>query len=149
MAATTERRTELKKEGMRTIVRIGLWAAMLTASTAVMTWGLEAENASNDARALAVRDAPMGMIVGGAIALPSKTAQEQYDWKSGADDGDEAADESARTPAAESRGTQSPTRLLLRQRLKPPPARAELHAGNNKKHQWPPARTHSHARPES
>ena len=105
MGPTTARRRRLDEARIRKIVRIGLWPAMLTASAAVVTWGLGAENASNDALALAVRDAPVEMIVGGAIALPSKTAQRQYDWKSEAQEEDEAADESARTAGTESMQT--------------------------------------------
>ena len=86
---------------MRLIVQIAIWSAMLTAATAVAVWSLAAEKAAEAALALAERHAPVEMIVGGAIALPAKTAQARYDWKSGADDGDEAAGEAARTPADE------------------------------------------------
>lgn len=63
------------------IIETVLWTAMLTAGAAVTGWGLEAENAGDNARALAERDAPIEMIVGGAIALPSTTAQAWHDWK--------------------------------------------------------------------
>ncbi len=78
-------------------MRIGIWAAMLTAGTAVVIWGLGAEKASDDALARAQRDAPVEMIVGGAIGLPSKSAQAWHDWNETGDG--EAADAWARTPA--------------------------------------------------
>ena len=84
---------------MRVIVRTGIWAAMLTAGAAVVMWGLGAEKATEAALALAERDAPVEMIVGGAVALPSKTAQAWQDWNE--DDGQAADDraESADTAA--------------------------------------------------
>ena len=103
MAATTQgRQRRLDERPIRRVIQIGLWAAMLTASAAAVTWGLNAENGTNNALALAVRNAPIEMIIGGAIALPSKTAQAWHDWKSGPADEVEAADDSARTPDDES-----------------------------------------------
>ena len=81
--------------------RTGIWAAVLTTGTAVVVWGLEAEKASDEALALAARDAPVEMIVGGAIPRPAKNAQAWHDWGNASEDGRERGDErseSANTP---------------------------------------------------
>lgn len=101
MEPTGPRRRRLDESRIRRIVRISLWPVTLSATAVVMTWSLGAEKASNDALRLAKRDAPVELIVGGAIALPAKNAQGWYDWKAEARNGDEAADETTDEPHAE------------------------------------------------
>lgn len=66
---------------MRINVRIAIRGVMLATSGAIGVWSRSVERSGNDALALAERDAPVEMIVGGAIALPSTTAEALHECR--------------------------------------------------------------------